>query len=140
MVYTSLLESVNEHNIVAVYRRGNNLGYPAECTLAHCHPHVIDPEYVGVETRLELIKMWYRSSVIILGCIDDVTRLVAYDPWSVHLDPRQHVRNIKVDIVPYYEQYMEEPQEDNVRIFDNFDQLLQLQAPVRLTISLELRR
>jgi hypothetical protein len=57
MVYESLPEPGNENDMIAVYRRVNNLGHLAGWILACRHQHPINPEYVGAETRLELIEM-----------------------------------------------------------------------------------
>jgi hypothetical protein len=84
--------------------------------------------------------MWYWSFVIRLGWIDDVNRLLAYDLWSMHLNPGQHVRTITVGIVPYYKPYIEKSLEEKFLMVANFARLLELQVPVKLTISLELRK
>jgi hypothetical protein len=59
MVYKLLLEPVNNDDMVALHRHGNDLGHPAECEciLGCRYPHVIDPAYVGAGTRQELIEI-----------------------------------------------------------------------------------
>jgi hypothetical protein len=97
MVYKHLL---GPGSIVTVDQNGSEYGFPAKCVLACNYPYVVNPQYVGSETRLELVELCYRSSVFFLDYMDDVTSLFAYDPWGMDLDPRQHVHSVTAEIAP----------------------------------------
>jgi hypothetical protein len=72
--------------------------------------------------------------------MDNVSDYLAFDPWDMHLNPRQPVRNITVNIEPDYGPHHNEPREDAVLVVAYFAKLLQLQTPVQLVISLNLMR
>jgi hypothetical protein len=77
MVYGFLLDSEDRDALVRVRPYCEDFLYPSECTLARRYPHIVNAEYVGSETRLELVEMWYRSSIFILKPNDDVSELLS---------------------------------------------------------------
>ena len=123
MVYNHLL---GPSSIVKIDRDCSGSGVPVECILAHRHPHVLNPQYVGLETRLELVKLWCQPSVFHLNVRHDVTSLLTYDPWGMNLDPRQHVHSIEAEIAPDYNPRYGGLFQDDIFGVANFARLLQL--------------